>query len=112
MRWLVLCAGGLATAAMLGISMRVNFLFGYSLGQTPERAEVFGWVSVISDLWKALGPICFIALFRARRQWAGMAASAIWAACLLYSVTSAVGAAIEDRSSRTGNQIGAILEPD
>jgi hypothetical protein len=63
-----LCAGGLATAAMLGISMRVNFLFGYSLGQTLERAEVFGWVSVISDLWKALGPICFIALFRARRQ--------------------------------------------
>ena len=112
MRWFVVCAGGLATAAMLCISMRVNFLFGYSLGQTPERAEVFGWVSVISDLWKALGPICFIALFRARRQWAGMAASAIWAACVLYSVTSAVGAAIEDRSSRTGNRETLVLNYD
>ena len=112
MRWFVLCAGGLATAAMLGISMRVNFLFGYSLGQTLERAEVFGWVSVISDLWKALGPICFIALFRAKRQWAGSAASAIWAACLLYSVTSAVGAAIEDRSSRTGNRETLVLNYD
>ena len=112
MRWFVLCAGGLATAAMLGISMRVNFLFGYSLGQTPERAEVFGWVSVTSDLWKALGPICFIALFRARRQWAGAAASAIWAACLLYSVTSAVGAAIEDRSSRTGHRETLVLNYD
>jgi hypothetical protein len=112
MRWLVLGVGGLATAAMLGISMRVNFLFGYSLGQTPERAEVFGWVSVISDLWKALGPLFFIALFRARRQWAGVAASAIWAACLLYSVTSAVGAAIEDRSSRTGNRDTLALNYD
>ena len=96
MRWLVLCAGGLATAAMLGISMRVNFLFGYSLGQTPERAEVFGWVSVISDLWKALGPICFIALFRAKRQWAGIAASEIWAVLTLLRY---VGRRHRDRGS-------------
>ena len=56
MRWLFLIIGGIATAAMLGISMRLNFLFGYSLGQTPEKAQVFGWVSVISDAWKGLGP--------------------------------------------------------
>ena len=49
MRWVLLIIGGIATAAMLGISMRLNFLFGYSLGQTPEKAQVFGWVSVISD---------------------------------------------------------------
>jgi hypothetical protein len=52
MRWLFLTIGGLATAAMLLISMRLNFLFGSSLGQTPERARVFGCVSVISDAWK------------------------------------------------------------
>lgn len=104
MRWFFLCVGGIATAAMLCISMRVNFLFGYSLGQTPERAEVFGWVSVISDLWKALGPAYIVVLFREKRQWATAAAAAIWGACLLYSVTSAVGAAIEDRSSRTGSR--------
>ena len=72
MRWFVLSVGSLATAAMLCISMRVNFLFGYSLGQTPERAEVFGWVSVISDLWKALGLIIVVVLFRERRQWAAL----------------------------------------
>ena len=112
MRWFVLSVGGLATAAMLCISMRVNFLFGYSLGQTPERAEVFGWVSVISDFWKALGPIFIVALYREKRQWATAAASAIWAACLLYSVTSAVGAAIEDRSSRTGNRETIVMNYD
>ena len=109
MRWLLLSVGGLATAAMLCISMRVNFLFGYSSGQTPERAEVFGWVSVISDFWKALGPIFVVALLREKRQWATAAACTIWAACLLYSVTSAVGAAIEDRSGRTGNRETVVM---
>ena len=112
MRWFSLCAGGLTTAAMLYISMRINFFFGYSLGQTPERAEVFGSVSVISDCWKALGPIFIVALFREKRQWTTAAASAIWAACFLYSVTSAVGAAIEDRSSRTGNREAIVMNYD
>ena len=112
MRWFFLCAGGVTTAAMLGISMRINFFFGYSLGQTPERAEVFGWVSVISDCWKALGPIFIVALFREKRRWTTAAASAIWGACLLYSVTSAVGAAIEDRSSRTGNREAIVMNYD
>jgi hypothetical protein len=111
MRWFVLTAGGVATAAMLCISMRVNFLFGYSLGQTPERAEVFGWVSVISDFWKAFGPIFIVALFRAKKL-AAVVASFIWAACLLYSVTSAVGAAIEDRSNRTGNRETIVMDYD
>ena len=111
MRWFVLSVGGVTTAAMLCISMRVNFLFGYALGQTLERAEVFGWVSVISDFWKALGPIFIVALFRAKK-WTTIVASLIWAACLLYSITSAVGAAIEDRSSRTGNRETIVLDYD
>ena len=57
MRWLFLIVGGVATGAMLGISMQLNFLFGSSLGHTPERAMVFGWVSVISEAWKGLRPI-------------------------------------------------------
>ena len=36
MRSLFLIVGGVATAAMLLISMRLNFLFGYSLGQTYD----------------------------------------------------------------------------
>jgi hypothetical protein len=63
MRWLFLISGGIATAAMLLISMRLNFLFGSSLGQTPEKALVFGCVSVISDAWKGLGPVFILALY-------------------------------------------------
>ena len=69
MRWLFLIIGGIATAAMLLISMWLNFLFGSSLGQTPEKALVFGCVSVISDAWKGLGPIFILALYRAKRRW-------------------------------------------
>ncbi len=109
MRWLFLMIGGMATAAMLLISMRVNFLFGYALGQTPEKAWVFGWVSVISDAWKGLGPIFILALFRARRRGSASGAALIWVACFSYSVTSALGVAVEDRSSRTGNRETIVM---
>ena len=104
MRWLFLMIGGVATAAMLLISMRLNFLFGYSLGQTPEKALVFGCVSVISDAWKGLGPIFILALYRAKRRWSVAGAAAIWIVCFSYSISSALGVAIEDRSSRTGSR--------
>jgi hypothetical protein len=104
MRWLFLFVGGVATAAMLLISMRLNFLFGYSLGQTPEKAWVFGCVSVISDAWKGLGPIFILSLLRMRRWPSALGAATIWIACVFYSVTSAVGVAVEDRSSRTGSR--------
>ena len=104
MRWVFLLIGVIATVSMLLISMRLNFLFGYSLGQTPERALVFGWVSVISDAWKGLGPIFSLALYHARRRWLTAGAVLIWVVCLSYSVTSALGVAIEDRSTRTGGR--------
>jgi hypothetical protein len=104
MRWLFLIIGGLATAAMLLISMRLNFLFGSSLGQTPEKALVFGCVSVISDAWKGSGPIFILALYRAKRRWSVAGAAAIWIVCFCYSISSALGVAIEDRSSRTGSR--------
>jgi hypothetical protein len=104
MRWLFLIIGGVATAAMLLISMRLNFLFGSSLGQTPEKALVFGCVSVITDAWKGLGPVFILALYRAKRRWSVAGAAAIWIVCFCYSISSALGVAIEDRSSRTGSR--------
>ena len=112
MRWLFLVIGGIATAAMLLISMWLNFLFGYSLGQTPEKALVFGCVSVISDAWKGLGPIFILALYRAKRQWSVVGAAAIWVVCFSYSISSALGVAIEDRSSRTGSRETILMNYD
>ena len=104
MRWVFLIGGGLATAAMLAISMRLNYLFGYGLGRTAENALVFGAVSVIADAWKGLGPVFILTLARARRWPTAMAASVVWAACFLYSVSSALGIAIQDRTALTGGR--------
>ncbi len=47
MRWLFLICGAVATTAMIGISMRLNYLFGAALGQTAEKAVVFGCVCAV-----------------------------------------------------------------
>jgi hypothetical protein len=65
---------------------------------------VFGCVSVISDAWKGLGPVFILALYRAKRRWSVVGAAAIWVVCFCYSISSALGVAIEDRSSRTGSR--------
>jgi len=104
MRWLFLVGGGVATAAMLGISMRLNYLFGHGLGQTPDNALVFGAVSVIADAWKGLGPVFILTLARARRWPTATAAIIVWVACFLYSVSSALGIAIQDRTMLTGGR--------
>jgi len=103
-RWFFLIVGALATFAMLLISMRLNFLFGFSLAQTTERAWVFGCVSVISDAWKGLGPVVILSLLREKRWPSAAGAAAIWSVCFAYSVTSALGVAIEDRAARTGSR--------
>src|SRR5205085_797825 len=68
------------------------------------RAVVFGCVSVIVDAWKGLGPIFILALTRARRLPSAGAGSAVWAVCFLYSVSSAVGIVIQDRTTRTAGR--------
>lgn len=96
--------GAIATAAMIAISMRLNFLFGYSLGQTPEKALVFGAISAIADAWKGLAPVFIVGLARARRWGSALAAGIVWAACFLYSVSSAIGIAVQDRAALTGGR--------
>jgi hypothetical protein len=103
MRWLVLICGGIATAAMIAISMRLNFLFGAALGQTPEKALVFGCISVVGDAWKGLGPIFIVTLMRDRRV-SALAASMVWFACFIFSLSSGLGIAIQDRTSVTGGR--------
>ncbi len=109
MRWVFLVIGGVATAVMLLISMRLNFLFGYSLGQTPEKAWAFGFVSVVSDAWKGLGPIYIFSLIHMKRWPQVAAAASIWVVCLIYSVTSAVGVAVEDRTTRSGSRETLVM---
>ena len=58
----VIAALGVATGAMFFVSMRGNYLFGYGIGQTPEKRELFGWANVAADIWKAFGLIVLTVL--------------------------------------------------
>ena len=67
-RWLVIIVLGAATAGMVAVSLRANYLFGYGFGQTPEKAQVFGWANVAADLWKVAGLIVITSLWRANQK--------------------------------------------
>jgi hypothetical protein len=63
-RWLVIIALSVATAGMFLISMRANYLYGRSIGQSPETQEALAWANVGADVWKAFGLIVVTALWR------------------------------------------------
>ena len=101
-RALVLLALTLATAIMFAVSVRGNYLFGYSLGQTAEKRELFAWASVAADVWKAFGLVAVGALWRHRHRRATLIACIAWLVCLLFGVNSSLGIYVHDRSQLTG----------
>ena len=103
-RWVVLAALSLATAVMFAVSMRGNYLFGYSLGQTDEKRQLFAWANVGADVWKAFGLIAVSMLWRARHRRAAAAASIAWLMCLLFGINSALGIYVQDRAALTGSR--------
>lgn len=101
-RWAVMIVLGLATAGMVAVSMRANYLFGYGFGQSPEKAQVFGWANVAADLWKVSGLILIGGLWRARRKRLAVVFFPLWLLCLLWGLTGAIGVYAQDRTASTG----------
>ena len=103
-RWIVLLGLSLATALMLAVSLRGNFLYGYSLGQTDEKRLLFAWANVGADVWKAFGLITVSLLWRAKHRRAALFASIAWLMCLLFGINSALGIYVQDRAALTGTR--------
>jgi hypothetical protein len=74
---------------MFAVSVRGNYLFGYGLGQTPEKRELFAWANVAADVWKAFGLVAVSALWREKRRRGALIASIAWFGCLLFGINSA-----------------------
>ena len=103
-RWLVIIVLGIATAGMAAVSMRANYLFGYGFGQTPEKAQVFGWANVAADLWKVSGLIVITSLWRASQKRFALSLMPIWALCLLWGLAGAIGVYAQDRTALIGGR--------
>jgi hypothetical protein len=103
-RWLVILALSIATAGMFLISMRANYLYGRSIGQTAETQEALGWANVGADIWKGFGLIVVVALWRGRWRRAAFATAITWFVCLSFSVSSAIGIYVQERTALTGGR--------
>ncbi|MGE3703519.1 MAG: hypothetical protein AB7G08_33055 [Hyphomicrobiaceae bacterium] len=103
-RWLVIIVLSIATAGMVAVSLRANYLFGYGFGQTEEKAHVFGWANVAADLWKVTGLIIITGLWRAKQKRFALSLMPIWLLCLLWGLTGAVGVYAQDRTALIGGR--------
>lgn len=106
MRWLVLAALSGATALIYMVSLRANYLYGASLGQTAEKAQLFAWANVAADIWKGFGLVAVLVLWPAHIRMALIAALA-WGICVATGVNSAIGVYVEDRAALTGTRSAA-----
>ena len=104
MRWFVIIVLSLATTGMFVVSMRANYLYGYGIGQTPETQLAIAWANVGADLWKGFGVIVVVALWRNARQRAAVAISLTWLVCLAFSVSSAIGIYVQERTALTNGR--------
>lgn len=103
-RYVVLIGLVAATAIALVVSLRGNFLYGYSLGQTDEKRLLFAWANVGADLWKAFGPIAVSLPWRSRQRRTAIGALLTWLRCLVFDINSALGIYVQDRATLIGGK--------
>jgi hypothetical protein len=94
----------LATGAMYAVSMRANYLYGYGIGQSADTKLAIAWANVAADLWKGFGLIVAVGLWRAKSRRAAAVVSLTWLVCLGFSVSSAIGIYVQERSVLTGSR--------
>jgi hypothetical protein len=94
--------GCVASLILLCVSAAMNWQYGYSLGETQFNAHVLGAASIAADCMKALLPFFIFAAWRNRIWSQALGGSALWAVCILYALTSAIGFASTNRSDTTG----------
>src|SRR6476620_7023972 len=94
----------LATSAMYAVSMRANYLYGYGIGQSADTKIAIAWANVAADLWKGFGVIVAVALWRAKSRRAAIVVSLTWLVCLCFSVSSAIGIYVQERSVLTSSR--------
>lgn len=102
-RFIAVCGVG-AALALIGVSVAMNWRFGYSLGKTPLDGMIYGTASAAADCLKAVVPFFFFGAIR-RRVWSRAVAAAIVGLVVTgYSLFSAFGHAAQNRSETTGHR--------
>ena len=94
--------GVVAALVLLSVSAAMNWQFGYSLGKTQFDSNIFGAASIAASSMKALMPFFIFSAWRQRNYPQALGATALWAVCIIYAMTSALGFAALNRSDTSG----------
>ncbi len=106
-RGIIAFAGAVVALGFLGASAVANYLFGASLGRTPDEAMLYGAVGVLAVAMNALAPFYISWSLTAKRRATAAGIILLWALCLTYSTTSALGFAAQNREGVSfARQIG------
>lgn len=103
-RWTVIVVLGIATVGMFAVSMRANYLYGYGIGQSPETKTAIAWANVGADIWKGFGLIVVVGLWRGGWRRPAAAIALTWFVCLCFSVSSAIGIYVQERTALTSGR--------
>jgi hypothetical protein len=90
-------AGAFVASGFLLASAVANYLFGASLGRSPWEARLYGTVGVLAVMMNALAPFFLSWSLTAARKTTAASITVLWALCLIYSTTSALGFAAQNR---------------
>lgn len=102
MRHVFGAVGVVASLILLGVSAAMNWQFGFSLGKTPFDSNILGAASIAADGMKALMPFFIFSAWRQRNYPQALGAAALWAVCIVYAMTSAIGFTAMNRSDTAG----------
>ncbi|MBK9497136.1 MAG: hypothetical protein IPO08_22005 [Xanthomonadales bacterium] len=95
----------LGTGILVFTSIKMNWEFGYSLGKTPQDAELMGLLSVGSDLIK-IATLSAAFIFAVNRRWAlSFLASVMFAVALSYSVLVTAGYWMTNRTDTIAERV-------
>ena len=96
-RGIIAGLGAIVSLGFLAASAVANYLFGASLGRTPHDEMLYGAVGVLAVAMNALAPFYISWSLEAKRRTTAGGIVVLWALCLAYSTTSALGFAAQNR---------------
>lgn len=103
-RAVIMAAGAVVALGFLAGSAVANYMFGFSLGRTSAESLLFGSIGVCAVAANALCPFYLSWFVQASRRSAAAGTMLLYALCLIYSVTSAVGLAAQNREGVTASR--------
>src|SRR5262245_23131563 len=98
-RKIIAFTGAVVSIGFLIASAVANYMFGESLGRTSHEAMLYGIVGVLAVTMNALAPFYISWSLAAKRRITAAGVLLLWALCLAYSTTSALGFAAQNRES-------------